>query len=159
TLYAEHLLLARHVGKLTFFEAMRDLGYTDRAAVWPIYLDVVHEAVIPEVIKENPVYRARQDIAGLFDYMAGFRDYHHKDIAIAGKFAVQSPYRGYTIDFGIYESDLDRYLDYVHAFPERLAAYPPGLNPLLAACADVKVDLALRVWDVMKALRLVRESA
>lgn len=157
TLYAEHLPLARHVGKLTFFEAMRDLGYHDHERVWPIYLDLVDRAVVPEAVAAKA--SARPDIAELLEYMRGFRDYHFKDIAIAWKFAVQSPYRGYTIRFGIYESDLGRYLAGVHAFPARLAAYPVGLNPLLAACADVKVDLALRVWDVMKALRLVREPA
>lgn len=159
TLYAEHLPLARHVGKLTFFEALRDLGITDRAAAWSVYLDVVHEAVLPDVIRAHPVYRARKDVSGLFDYMLGFRDYHFKDIAIAWKFAVKEPYRGYTTRFGIYEHDLARYLANVHSFSHRLASYPPGLNPLLAACADVRVDLSLRVWDVIKALKLLRAAS
>ncbi len=159
TLYHEHLPLARHVGKLTFFEALRDLGITEREAAWKIYLDVVHEAVLPAVIEQHPAYRERADIAGLFDYMLGFRDYHYKDIAIAWKFAVKEPYRGYTTRFGVYESDLARYLEHVHSFSARLAAYPPGINPLLAACADVRVDLSLRVWDVIKALKLLRAAS
>ncbi len=36
TLYHEHLPLARHVGKLTFYEALRDLGVTTRAEAWRI---------------------------------------------------------------------------------------------------------------------------
>lgn len=159
TLYDEHLPLARHVGKLTFFEAMRDLGVTDRAEAWSLYLDVVHEAVLPDVIRNHPVYRERKDVSGLFDYMLGFRDYHYKDIAIAWKFAVKEPYRGYTTRFGIYEHDLARYLANVHSFSHRLASYPPGLNPLHAACADVRVDLSLRVWDVIKALKLLRAAS
>ena len=159
TLYHEHLPLARHVGKLTFYEALRDLGVVDREAAWKIYLDVVHEAVLPEVVRTHPVYAARKDIQGLFAYMLGFRDYHYKDIAIAWKFAVKEPYRGYTTRFGVYEHDLNRYLDNVHAFSARLATYPPGINPLLAACADVRVDLSLRVWDVVKALKLLRAAS
>jgi hypothetical protein len=159
TLYHEHLPLARHVGKLTFYEALRDLGITDRAEAWKIYLDVVHEAVLPEIVKRHPVYAARKDVSGLFDYMLGFRDYHTKDIAIAWRFAVKEPYRGYTTRFGVYEHDLERYLGNVHAFSERLATYPPGINPLLASCADVRVDLSLRVWDVIKALKLLRAAS
>lgn len=98
-------------------------------------------------------------MSGLFDYMLGFRDYHYKDIAIAWKFAVREPYRGYTTRFGVYEHDLASYLANVHAFSARLAAQPPGLNPLLAACADVRVELSLRVWDVIKALKLLRAAA
>src|SRR5262249_50191381 len=45
------------------------------------------------------------------------------------------------------------------SFAARLAAYPPGYNPLLAACADVRVDLSLRVWDVIKALKLLRAAS
>jgi len=138
---------------------LRDLGITERDAAWKVYLDVVHEAVLPEVIRTHPVYRERKDVSGLFDYMLGFRDYHFKDIAIAWKFAVKEPYRGYTTRFGVYEHHLDRYLANVHSFSERLAAYPPGLNPLLAACADVRVDLSLRVWDVIKALKLLRAAS
>ena len=159
TLYHEHLPLARHVGKLTFYEALRDLGVTTRAEAWAIYLDVVHEALLPKRIARHPVYRERKDIAGLFDYMLGFRDYHTRDIAIAWRFAVKEPYRGYTTRFGVYEHDLDRYLANVHSFSARLASYPPGINPLLASCADVRVDLSLRVWDVVKALKLLRAAS
>ncbi len=159
TLYDEHLPLARHVGKLTFYEALRDMGITDRAAAWSLYLEVVHDAVLPSIVRDHPVYRGRKDVSGLFDYMLGFRDYHYKDIAIAWKFAVKEPYRGYTTRFGVYEHDLERYLANVHSFSARLADYPPGINPLLAACADVRVDLSLRVWDVVKALKLLRAAS
>ena len=159
TLYHEHLPLARHVGKLTFYEALRDLGITTREEAWPIYLDVVHEATLPDRIASHPVYRERKDIAALFDYMLGFRAYHTKDIAVAWRFAVREPYRGYTTRFGVYEHDLGRYLANVHSFSARLASYPPGINPLLASCADVRVDLSLRVWDVVKALKLLRAAS
>ncbi|HSO31980.1 MAG TPA: hypothetical protein VLT33_05675 [Labilithrix sp.] len=159
TLYHEHLPLARHVGKLTFYEALRDLGITARDEAWEVYLAVVHEAALPERITSHPVYRERKDVAGLFDYMLGFRDYHTKDIATAWRFAVKEPYRGYTTRFGVYEHDLEHYLAHVHSFSARLAAYPPGLNPLLASCADVRVDLSLRVWDVVKALKLLRAAS
>jgi hypothetical protein len=159
TLFAEHLPLARHVGKLTFYEAMRDMGFGERASAWPIYLDVVDEAKLPEVVGKHPVYAARKDVRELFEYMLGFREYQAKDIASAWRFSIKEPYRGYTTRFGIYESDLDRYLDGVHGFAARLSAYPPGYNPLLAACADVRVDLSLRVWDVIKALKLLRAAS
>ncbi len=157
TLYNEHLPLARHVGKLTFFEAMRDLGYLERDAIWPLYVELVDEARIPAVLAQHPAMRP--DIASLFEYMRGFRDYQLTDIRTAWKYAVKEPYRTYAIRFGIYESDLARYLDNVATFCARLAKVPPGLNPLLAACADVKVDLALRVWDIMKGLKLARDPA
>ena len=159
TLYHEHLPLARHVGKLTFYEALRDVGITERKDAWRVYLEVVHEKRLPEEIAKHAVYAARNDVSDLFDYMLGFREYHRKDIAIAWRFAVKEPYRGYTTRFGIYESDLGRYLDHVHAFSARLASYPPGYNPLLASCADVRVDLSLRVWDVVKALKLLRAAS
>ena len=157
TLYREHLPLARHVGKLTFFEAMRDLGYLDRETIWPIYLELVDRATIPEAIAKHPAMRP--DIALLFEYMRGFRDYQMTDIRTAWKYAVKEPYRTYAIRFGIYEHDLARYLDGVATFCARLAKVPPGLNPLLAACADVKVEIALRVWDLMKGLKLARDPA
>jgi hypothetical protein len=159
TLYNEHLPLARHVGKLTFFEAMRDLGYTDRATIWPLYVELVDDAHIPDAIAQHPLYAQRADISGLMTYMRGFRDYQLGDIRTAWKYAVKEPYRAYAIRFGIYESDLAKYLAHVTTFCARLALVPPGLNPLLAACADVKVELALRVWDVMKGLRLARDAA
>jgi hypothetical protein len=159
TLFADHLPLARHVGRLTFYEAMRDMGFGDRASAWPLYLEVVHEAKLPEAISEHPVYAARKDVRELFEYMLGFREYQAKDIASAWKYSMKEPYRGYTTRFGVYEGDLERYLDGVHGFAARLAAYPPGYNPLLAACADVRVDLSLRVWDVVKALKLLRAAS
>lgn len=159
TLYHEHLPLARHVGKLTFYEALRDLGITTRHEAWKIYLEVVHEAALPEIVRTHRVYGERKEVSGLFDYMLGFRDYHTKDIATAWRFAVKEPYRGYTTRFGVYEHDLERYLTNVHSFSERLASYPPGINPLLASCADVRVDLSLRVWDVIKALKLLRAAS
>jgi hypothetical protein len=158
TLYDEHLPLARHVGKLTFFEALRDLGITARPAARAIYDDVVDRAVLPESVKQHPVYQAREDIRGLFAYMLGFRAYHYKDIAIAWRFGAKDPYRGYLARFGIYESDLGRYLARVAAFWDALSALPRGLNPLLCALADVRLDLQLRVWDVTKALRLLRAA-
>jgi hypothetical protein len=159
TLFAEHLPLAAHVGRLTFYEAMRDMGFGDRASAWPLYLEVVHEARLPDAVTKHPVFGARKDVRDLFEYMLGFRDYQAKDIATAWRFAVKEPYRGYTTRFGIYESELGRYLDGVHGFAARLASYPPGYNPLLAACADVRVDLSLRVWDVVKALKLLRAAS
>ena len=36
---------------------------------------------------------------------------------------------------------------------------PPGLSPLDARAADVRVSLALRVWDVVKATKLLRAKA
>ena len=159
TLYQEHLPLARHVGKLTFFEAMRDLGYHDRASVWPLYLELVDDARIPTAITAHPLYAQRPDIAGLFEYMRGFRDYQLGDIRTAWKYASRDPYRIYATRFGIYDDNADRYIRGVSLFSARLARVPPGLNPLLAACADVRVELALRVWDVMKGLRLARDRA
>ena len=138
---------------------MRDLGYVDRESVWPIYLALVDDAAIPEVITRHPRYATRPDISSLFEYMCGFRDYQLGDIRTAWKYAVKEPYRAYAIRFGIYEADLATYLASVSSFCARLASVPPGLNPLLAACADVRVELALRVWDVMKGLRLARGPA
>jgi len=133
---------------------MRDLGYTTREAVWPHYLALVDDAVIPAALAGAP-----PAAAALFEYMRGFRDYQLGDIRTAWKFAVKEPYRAYAIRFGIYEADLATYLATVSTFCARLATVPPGLNPLLAACADVRVELALRVWDVMKGLRLARGPA
>lgn len=159
TLYAEHLPLARHVGQLTFFEAMRDLGFHDRATVWPLYVELVDEARIPPAIAQHPRYAQRADIAALMEYMRGFRDYQLGDIRTAWKYAVRDPYRAYAIRLGIYETDLARYLAHVSTFCARLAKVELGLDPVLAACADVRVELALRVWDVMKGLKLARDAA
>ena len=158
TLYDEHLPLARHVGKLTFWEALRDLGVTDRNTARAIYDDVVHRAVLPSLVKSHPVYQAREDVRGLFAYMLGFREYHYKDIAVAWRYGAKDPYRGYLARFGVYESDLDRYLAHVASFWDRLHRLPRGLNPLLCALAEVRLDLQLRVWDVTKALRLLRAA-
>ncbi|MBS2023097.1 MAG: hypothetical protein JST92_11840 [Deltaproteobacteria bacterium] len=158
TLYAEHLPLARHVGKLTYWEALRDLGITDRAAARDLYDAIVDRAELPAPIARHPVYLAREDIRGLFQYMLGFRAYHFKDIAIAWRFATRDPYRGYLARFGIYESDETSYVAHVKTFCERLAKMQRGLNPLLCAISEVKLDVALRVWDVTKALRLLRAA-
>jgi hypothetical protein len=159
TLYAENLALAKHVGKLTFYEALRDLGITDRPLARAVYDDVVDRAVLPDVIKRHPSYAARADLRSLFDYMLGFRAYHYKDIAAAWRYATRDPYRGYLARFGIYESDLGRYIANVRGFTARLAAQPRGLNPILCALADARLDLNLRVWDATKALRLLRQGS
>jgi hypothetical protein len=158
TLYAENFALAKHVGKLTYYEAVRDLGIIDRKTARAIYDDVVDRAVLPESVSANPVYQAREDIQGLFKYMLGFRPYHFKDIAVAWRYATRDPYRGYLARFEIYEHDLERYLANVHGFCDRLAAMPRGLNPILCAVAEARLDLALRVWDVTKALRILRAA-
>ena len=106
TLYDELPPLARHVGKLTFWEALRDLGVTDRQSARAIYDEVVQRALPPASVSGHPVYQAREDIRGLFAYMLGFRDYHYKVIAVAWRFGARDPYRGYLARFGIYQGDL-----------------------------------------------------
>ena len=159
TLYAEHEPLKLHVGKLTYWEALRDLGITERAPAREIYDAVVDRAELPAHVSSHPVYQARPELQSLFKYMLGFRPYHFKDIEVAWRFAQKEPYRGYTARFGIYESDLAKYLEHVRTFQERLAQTPPGFNPLLAAWAETRLDLHLRVWDVIKALKLLRKPA
>jgi hypothetical protein len=97
-------------------------------------------------------------VRDLFEYMRGFRDYHLKDIREAWKYATRDVYRGFFLRFRLYSGDAEEYVRGVKAFQSRLDAYPPGLNPLLALGADVRVGLALRVFDGTKALRLVRKA-
>ncbi len=158
TLYHEVLSLARHVGKLTFYEALRDMGITDRATSRAIFDAVTGRAEIPPEVERNEVYRSRQEVRGLFEYMRGFRDYHLKDIHEAWKYASRDMYRGFFLRFGLYSGDAAVYVSNVKSFQQRLDAYSPGLNPLLAQCADARVALALRVYDGTKALRMVRTA-
>jgi hypothetical protein len=159
TLYSEKLSLARHVGKLTFFEALRDMGVVDRANAREIFDAVTNRAELPASVSDHRAYRERKEVRDLFAYMLGFREYHLKDIRAAWKWAARDAYRACFTRFAIYEDQLPRYLANVRAFQARLDAYPPGLNPLLTAAADVRVALCLRVWDVVKALKLTRAAA
>ncbi len=158
TLYHEQASLARHVGKLTFHEALLHLGITTRPEAREVFDAVTSRAELPASIREHPVYREREDVRSLFAYMLGFREYHLKDIRAAWRFAARDPYRSVYARFGIYEQDSRRYLAHVRGFQAKLEAQLPGLNPLKAACADTRVELALRVWDVIKALKLVRQA-
>ena len=157
TLFAEQPSLARHVGKLTFWQATVDLGVACRSEARAIFDDVTSRATLPDRVRDHAAY-ARPDVRALFDYMLGFRDYHRKDIAAAFAFAARDPYRGFFLRYRLYEHDLARYLAAVRGFAARLEATPPGLSPLLAALADVRVEHASRVWDVVKALRLCRAA-
>ncbi len=158
TLYAEKPSLARYVGKLTYHEALLSLGVSTEPEARAIFDDVTVRATIPERVLAASAYREREDVRSLFEYMRGFRDYHLKDIKLAFKHASRDVYRGFFLRFGIYESDVDRYVTSVKTFTARLSAHPPGLNPLLALSADVRVSIALRVWDVIKAMRLLRKA-
>jgi hypothetical protein len=158
TLYHEVFSLSRYVGTLTFYEGLRDMGITDRATSRAIFDAVTGRAEIPPEVERTEAYRNRKEVRGLFEYMRGFRDYHMKDIREAWKYASRDMYRGYFLRFGLYSGDAEAYVRGVKSFQERLDAYPPGLNPLLAECADARVALALRVYDGTKALRLVRAA-
>jgi hypothetical protein len=158
TLYDEVFSLSRYVNQLTFYAALRDMGITDRATSRAIFDAVTGRAELPAEVERNPVYRDRKDVRDLFEYMRGFRDYHLKDIREAWKYASRDMYRGFFLRFGIYSGDAEAYVRGVKSAQERLNAYPPGLNPLLAECADVRVALALRVYDGTKALRLIRAA-
>ncbi|MDY7229046.1 hypothetical protein [Hyalangium rubrum] len=158
TLYQEVPSLARYVGSLTFHEALRDMGITERATSRSLFDALTVRAEIPTEAERSEAYRSRKDIRDLFEYMRGFRDYHLKDIREAWKYATRDMYRGFFLRFGLYSGEADAYVHGVKAFQARLDAYPPGLNPLLAQCADVRVALALRVYDGTKALRLVRTT-
>ena len=158
TLYHEEFSLSRYVSQLTYYAALRDMGITDRPTSRAIFDAVTSRAEIPPEVERHEVYRSRKDVQGLFEYMRGFRDYHLKDIREAWKYATRDVYRGFFLRFGLYSGDSDTYVRGVKAFQSRLDAYPPGLNPLLAQCADVRVGLALRVFDGTKALRLVRKA-
>lgn len=154
TIYEEQPSLARHVGKLTYWEALHRMGLAGRAR--EIFDDVTTRALLPEVVAKHPLYEG--EVRGLFEYMLGFRDYHLKDIREAWAHASRDVYRGFFLRFGIYESDAARYVASVRSFEARLAAQPPGLDPLRAQAADVRVSIALRVYDVTKALRLQRKA-
>lgn len=156
TLYREVPSLARYVSSLTYHQALCDLGITEREPSRAIFDAVTSRAEIPEEVQRSEPYRQRKDVRDLFEYMRGFRDYHLKDIRDAWKFASRDMYRGFFVRFGLYSSDTDAYVHGVKGFQARLDAYPPGLNPLLAECADLRVGIALRVFDGVKALRLVR---
>ncbi|WP_224368805.1 hypothetical protein [Hyalangium versicolor] len=158
TLYHEAFSLSRHVSQLTYYAALRDMGITDRPTSRAIFDAVTNRAEIPPEVERNETYRNRKDVRDLFEYMRGFRDYHLNDIREAWKYATRDVYRGYFLRFGLYSGDTDAYVRGVKGFQARLDAYPPGLNPLLAQCADVRVGLALRVFDGTKALRLVRKA-
>jgi hypothetical protein len=159
TLYEEQPSLKRYVGKLTYWEACRELGLLTREDARSVFDDVTTREFLPSRVSEHPVYQAREDVRSLFTYMLGFRAYHRKDIEAAWKHASRDVYRGTFLRFGIYESDVDRYVEGVRTFRARLAQQPPGLSPLLALAADVRVALALRVWDVVKAMKLLRPKA
>ncbi len=158
TLYHEVFSLSRYVGQLTFYEALRDMGITDRETSRSIFDAVTGRAQIPAEVERTEAYQSRKEVRDLFEYMRGFRDYHLKDIREAWKYASRDMYRGYFLRFGLYSSDAEAYVRGVKSFQQRLDAYPPGLNPLLAECADARVALALRVYDGTKALRLVRAA-
>jgi hypothetical protein len=158
TLFHEQPSLARHVPQLTYWAALVDMGVTDRASARALFDALTARAELPEAAAASAVYQAREDIRSLFEYMRGFRDYHLKDIRAAYRFASRDVYRGYFLRYGIYEHDPDRYLASVRSFQARLDGYPPGLSPLLCACAEVRVAHSLRVWDVVKALKLVRAA-
>ena len=158
TLYHEVFSLSRYVGSLTYYEALRDMGITDRATSRAIFDAVTSRAEIPAEVERAEPYRNRKEVRDLFEYMRGFRDYHLKDIREAWKYATRDVYRGFFLRFGLYSGDVEAYVRGVKAFQSRLDTYPPGLNPLLAQGADVRVGLALRVFDGTKALRLVRKA-
>ncbi len=156
TLFDEHPPLARYVEKLTFHAALVALGVLGREASRAVFDAVTTRVELPTVVSEHPAYAAREDIRSLFTYMLGFRDYHLKDIRTAWRVASRDPYRAILVRLGLYETDEDRYVANVRAYQARLDATPPGFDALSAAAADVRVDLALRAFDVTKALRLSR---
>jgi hypothetical protein len=156
TLFAEQLSLTRHVGKLTFWEALRDLGLDEPQTARRLFDQLTVDGVVPTELSAHPLSSTRPELGELFAYMKGFRDYHHKDIEIALGYAKKDAYRGLYLRYGLYEHDVERYVARVRAFPSLLAAERPGLHPLLAALSDQKVGHALLVWDVGKALRALR---
>src|SRR5262249_18447764 len=145
--------------KLTYWDACRALDLITREDARSVFDDVTARETLPGRVRDHEAYRTREDIRSLFDYMLGFKPYHLGDIRAAWKHASRDVYRGIFLRFGIYEGDVDRYVAGVHSFRERLAAQPPGLSPLHALAADVRVAIALRVWDVVKAMKLLRAKA
>jgi hypothetical protein len=158
TLYHEVFSLSRYVSSLTYYAALRDMGITDRATSRAIFDAVTNRAELPAEVERAGPYQSRKEVRDLFEYMRGFRDYHLNDIREAWKYATRDMYRGFFLRFGLYSGDSEAYVRGVKSFQSRLDAYPPGLNPLLAQCADVRVALALRVFDGTKALRRVRKA-
>lgn len=156
TLFEEQPSLVRYVPMLTFWAGLRELGIFDRETARAVYDDLAIRAVMPARLSEHPTFQAREDLQKLFEYVRGFRDYHYKDIHPAFDHASRDVYRGLFLRFGIYESDPARYVEGVRSFDARLRALPPGLSPLAAAAADVRVAIALRVFDVTKSMRLQR---
>lgn len=157
TLFHEQPSLARHVGKLTFWQALLDLGVADRETARAIFDEVTRDERIPARVSGHPAYR-RDEVRSLFEYMRGFRPYHEKDIVAAFRFAARDPYRGCFLRYRLYESDLGRYREWVTGFQAMLDAMPVGLDPLLCTAAEARVALGLVVWDVVKALRLLRAA-
>jgi hypothetical protein len=157
TLFADQPTLTRHVAQLTFWEALTTMGLAAPATARALFDDLTVRAEIPALLRDHPLYAERAELRALFEYMQGFRDYHFKDIDIALGYAVRDAYRGFFLRYGLYEQDAARYLANVRSFPARLADERPGLHPLLAALSDQKVGIALLVWDVTKALRLLRK--
>jgi len=103
TLYNEHLPLARHVGKLTFFEAMRDLAITIAPRSGRCISRSSTTRRIPdENLESCGVCGARRHFANLMEYMRGFRDYSSAISAPRGSMQSRRPYRSYAIRFGIY---------------------------------------------------------
>jgi hypothetical protein len=155
-LYEDKESLKQHVSQLTYWEALRRMDITSREEARAIFDDVTTRELLPERVAKHPLYTG--EIKSLFEYMLGFRPYHLKDIEEAWRHASRDVYRGFFLRYDIYESDSDKYVASVKSFMDRLAAQPPGLDPLQAMSADVKVAIALRAYDVTKALRLERKS-
>lgn len=157
TLFAEHPPLARHVPKLTYHAATLRLGL-DAAEARAIFDAVTTRAELPARVAEHPAYAA-EDVRGLFAYMLGFRDHHLEDIRKAYRAASKDPYRAILVRLGLYEADAARYVSRVRGFAARLAATPVGFDALGAHAADVRLAVALRGFDLCKALRLARGHA
>lgn len=158
TLYDEQPSLVRHVPMLTFWAGLRELGVFDRATARAMYDDLSVRGVMPARLSEHPRFGEREELRKLFEYVRGFRDYHLRDIHPAFDHASRDVYRGYFARFGIYETDPARYVERVRTFDERLRAMAPGLSPLAAYGADVRMAIALRVFDLTKAMRLQRNA-
>ena len=154
TLLDECPSLARHVGQLTYRDALAALGVEDATEARRLFDALTRDGRVPDELARVSDPAA----ASLFAYMAGFRDYHDKDIRAAFVHASRDPYRAPLSAFGLYSSDHDAYVASVRGFTARLSTLVPSLNPLLAYFADVRLELHLRVWDVVKALKLARAA-
>ncbi|MBL8718521.1 MAG: hypothetical protein JNL79_21250 [Myxococcales bacterium] len=155
TLFDEHPPLARHVPKLTFHAALRAIGVDDRETARTVF-DALCRAELPARAREHPAYAARADVRDLCTYMLGFHEYHLGDIRRAWRAAGKDLYRAIFVRLGLYETDVERYLASVRGFSARLARTPPGFPALAAHAANVRLEIALRGFDVSKALRLCR---